>query len=293
MDKDGSKTRTEPRKQIRVALSVCESVGVFVGRSHRSIRINIDGIATNIGRVGFLSIYYCSITFSLLVVAFFSSIISLGVWDEKASPTSAIILYIRRKTRMRIVKYPHPMLAYASKPLLKIDQTIRDIVSEMFDLMYSTSGVGLAANQVDLPYRLIVVNPTADPEQKDQEYVFINPTILKLKGKTEEDEEGCLSFPDLRLIVPRAREVKFQAVDLQGQLHTYFWEGFNARIIQHETDHLAGVCFYQRATASATRNFELYMQNLREQFELDRQNGLEPTMEQFQENVAKWESERS
>ena len=118
---------------------------------------------------------------------------------------------------MRVVKYPHPMLTYQSKPLRKIDQTIRDVVAEMFELMYANNGVGLAANQVDLPYQLVVINPTGQREEKDQEYVFINPTILKLKG-VEEGEEGCLSYPGLRLIVPRAKEVKFQAVNLKGEL---------------------------------------------------------------------------
>jgi peptide deformylase len=193
---------------------------------------------------------------------------------------------------MRVVKYPHPMLEYQSKPLLKIDQKVRDIVAEMFDLMYESEGVGLAANQVNLPYQLIVLNPTGDPEQKDQEYVLINPTILKLKGKNVDGEEGCLSFPGLRLIVPRAAEVKFQAINLKGQPQTYIWKDFMARIVQHETDHLFGSCFYQRAVESITPNYELFLERLKEKFQEDVKKGLEPKQEEFLENVAKWESER-
>jgi peptide deformylase len=193
---------------------------------------------------------------------------------------------------MRIVKYPHPMLEYQSKPLMKIDQNIRDVVAEMFDLMYETSGVGLAANQVDLPYQIVVINPTGDREQKEQEHVLINPTILKLKGKSVEDEEGCLSFPGLRMIVPRAVEVKFQAVDLSGNVKTFFWKDFMARIVQHETDHLFGTCFYQRAIASLTNDYEGVLAGMKEQFEEDQKKGLEPTQEQFKEYVAKLESER-
>ncbi len=192
---------------------------------------------------------------------------------------------------MRIVKYPHPMLTYPSKPLLKIDQTIRDIVAEMFELMYDNSGVGLAANQVDLPYQLIVVNPTGEREQKDKEYVFINPVILKLKG-SQDGEEGCLSYPNLRLIVPRAKEVKFQAIDLKGQPHTYHWKDFEARIIQHETDHLLGKPFFLKATASST-DLEMALLQMKKQYLKDLEAGLEPTPEQFQENVKKWESERT
>ena len=175
---------------------------------------------------------------------------------------------------------------------MKIDQKVRDIVAEMFNLMYETSGVGLAANQVDLPYQIVVINPTGDREQKDQEHVLINPTILKLKGKSVEDEEGCLSFPGLRMIVPRAVEVKFQAVDLNGNVKTFFWKDFMARIVQHETDHLFGTCFYQRAIASLTNDYESVLAGMKEQFEEDLKKGLEPTQEQFQEHVAKLESER-
>ncbi len=184
------------------------------------------------------------------------------------------------------------MLEHNSKPLRKIDRQVRDAVAEMFELMYENSGVGLAANQVDLPYQIVVLNPTGDREQKDREHVLINPTILKLKGKNVEEEEGCLSFPGLRMIVPRAIEVKFQAVDLNGNVQTYFWKDFMARIVQHETDHLFGTCFYQRAAASITPDYEGYLAKLREQFEEDLKIGLEPTREQFKENVAKLESER-
>ncbi len=194
---------------------------------------------------------------------------------------------------MHVVKYPHPILAYQSKPLRKIDQKIRDIVAEMFELMYDNSGVGLAANQVNLPYQLVVINPTGDRERKDEEYVFINPTILKLKGESEEGEEGCLSFPGLRMIVPRAKEIKFQAVDLNGKVQTYFWKGFKARIVQHETDHLYGTCFYQRATATITPNYELFLSRMEKRFLEDQEKGLEQTQEQFLAEVAKWESERT
>ncbi len=194
---------------------------------------------------------------------------------------------------MRVVKYPHPILAYQSKPLRKIDERIREIAAEMFKLMYENAGVGLAANQVGLPYQMVVVNQTGDPEQKEEEFVLINPVILKYKGANEEGEEGCLSFPDLRMIVPRAKEVKLQAIDLEGKVQTYFWKGFQARIAQHEIDHLFGTCFYQRATASITPNYERLLQNLREQFKKDVEAGTEPTNEQFKEEVAKWEAERT
>ena len=91
----------------------------------------------------------------------------------------------------RIVPYPHPSLRYESRPLERIDDDLRASVRAMFDLMYEARGIGLAANQVALPYRFFILNVTADPLQKDQEQVFINPEIVKRHSSVEE-EEGCL-----------------------------------------------------------------------------------------------------
>ena len=91
---------------------------------------------------------------------------------------------------LEIVKYPHPALRYASRPIEEIDDALRSTVRAMFELMYDARGIGLAANQVALPFRFFVLNLTADPEQKDQEQVFINPEIVKRHSSTE-DEEGA------------------------------------------------------------------------------------------------------
>ena len=108
---------------------------------------------------------------------------------------------------LRIVPYPHPALRYESRPVTRIDDELRATAREMFDLMYAARGIGLAANQVGLPFRFFVLNLTADPEQKDQERVFINPEIIKRHSSIEE-EEGCLSFPGLYAKVRRARKIK-------------------------------------------------------------------------------------
>src|SRR5580693_4369356 len=95
----------------------------------------------------------------------------------------------RRVFVPRIVPYPHPSLRYESRPVERIDDELRASVRAMFDLMYASKGIGLAANQVALPYRFFILNLTADPEQKDQEQVFINPEIVK-RHSSLEDEEG-------------------------------------------------------------------------------------------------------
>jgi peptide deformylase len=124
----------------------------------------------------------------------------------------------------------------------RIDDELRATAREMFDLMYAARGIGLAANQVGLPYRFFVLNLTADPEQKDQERVFINPEIIKRHSSTEE-EEGCLSFPGLYAKVQRARKIKVQAFDLDGNPVEITADDLLGRAIQHETDHLSGRLF--------------------------------------------------
>jgi peptide deformylase len=133
----------------------------------------------------------------------------------------------------------------------------------MFDLMYAARGIGLAANQVALPFRFFVLNLTADPEQKDQEKVFINPEIVK-RHSSIEDEEGCLSLPGLYQKVRRARRIRVRAYDLAGNLVEHDADELFSRAVQHETDHLDGKLFIDyleplvlRSAEEKLREFEL------------------------------------
>lgn len=146
---------------------------------------------------------------------------------------------------MRIIEFPHPTLRHVSRPLKRVDAELRQIVAQMFDLMYEAKGIGLAANQVDLPYRLFVINLEGDPAAKDEEMVFINPVISKPKGQAEQ-EEGCLSLPGLYAPVVRPETVTVQAYNLAGELYHEEVSRMLARCIQHETDHLDGILFIDR-----------------------------------------------
>src|SRR5271163_4106250 len=133
----------------------------------------------------------------------------------------------------------------------------------MFELMYAAKGIGLAANQVALPFRFFVLNLTADPEQKDQEQVFINPEIVK-RHSSVEDEEGCLSLPGLYAKVRRARKIRVRAYDLEGNLVEHEADELFSRAIQHEADHLEGKLFIDyleplvlRSVGDKLRTFEL------------------------------------
>ena len=95
----------------------------------------------------------------------------------------------RSLTELEIVQYPHPTLRHKSKPINRVDRELKEIVSEMFKLMYEAKGIGLAANQVDLPIQLFIINLKSDPNE-GEELVFINPVVTSPKG-SDEAEEGC------------------------------------------------------------------------------------------------------
>jgi peptide deformylase len=146
---------------------------------------------------------------------------------------------------MQIVPYPHPALRWKSRDVTRIDDTLRTIVARMFELMYESKGIGLAANQVGLPLRLFVVNVSGDPEKTDEEIVFINPVIRNRSGSAV-GEEGCLSLPGLYADVARPEVITVEAFDLDGQPFRVRVDDLPARVIQHENDHLDGVLFIDR-----------------------------------------------
>lgn len=123
------------------------------------------------------------------------------------------------------------------------------MVREMFDLMYQADGIGLAANQVDLPYRLFIINLQSDPQARDQEFTFINPVLTERHGSCE-GEEGCLSLPGLYGQVRRPERVTLNAYTLGGQEVTLKLDDLFARAVQHEIDHLDGVLFIDHLTST-------------------------------------------
>lgn len=176
---------------------------------------------------------------------------------------------------MEIVRYPHPVLRWKSKPIQQITPQLRATVAEMFELMYQAKGIGLAANQVGLPYRLFVVNPTGDPAEKEEEFVFLNPEILSRKGSVE-GEEGCLSLPDLYGNVPRADQIVVSAFDLSGQEFEMTLKDLPSRVVQHENDHLDGVLFIDRVNDATLRELLPHLDDLEQSFRRDQKSGTIP-----------------
>lgn len=182
-------------------------------------------------------------------------------------------MYATELKPVRIVKYPHPALRHKSKPLRRVDAELRQIIREMFDLMYERNGIGLAANQVELPYRLFVLNLQSDPAARDQELVFINPVISQRSG-TVEKEEGCLSFPELYAPVKRSEKITITAYNLAGEEVTYEAGGLLARAAQHEYDHLDGVLFIDRLSPGGLLAVKEALAELEMEFDGDRERGV-------------------
>ncbi len=138
-----------------------------------------------------------------------------------------------------ILHYPDPRLYRVSQPVVDVDGSIRALVDDMVETMYTAPGIGLAATQIDVHQRIIVID--LSPEKNDLQ-VFINPEILTSKGE-QYIEEGCLSVPGIFERVIRAEHIRGRALDREGQPFELTATGLLAVCIQHEIDHLEGKVF--------------------------------------------------
>lgn len=193
---------------------------------------------------------------------------------------------------LKIVYYPHPALSWQSKDVTRIDPQLKEWVNQMFELMYEARGIGLAANQVALPYRLFVINPTGDPDQPEHEQVFINPEILRRNGSAE-SEEGCLSLPEIFGPVNRAERIVVEAYDLDGQQLRFELEGLEARVVLHENDHLDGVMFTERVTAETLDGLQPQLDDLIGQFRRAQEDGQIGSDDQLRAELQKLQDERT
>ena len=141
--------------------------------------------------------------------------------------------------KLEILEYPDERLRTVAAPVENVDDELRAIIDDMFETMYDAKGVGLAATQVDVHKRLFIADCS---ENQDLPLVFINPTIIARDGM-HENEEGCLSFPNVYAKVERASEVTVEALDRDGKAFTMDVEGLLAICVQHELDHLEGKLF--------------------------------------------------
>ena len=142
--------------------------------------------------------------------------------------------------RLNILEYPHPRLRIKAEPVTVVDEQIVQLVDDMFETMQDAQGIGLAASQVDVQKRVIVMDIS---EQRDEPRVYINPEIEILEPDTTPYEEGCLSVPGFYEAVDRPVHIMIRALDRQGNAFEEEAKGLLAVCIQHEIDHLEGKLF--------------------------------------------------
>lgn len=138
-----------------------------------------------------------------------------------------------------ILEFPDPRLRTRAQPVKEVDATLRKLIDDMFETMYSAPGIGLAATQVNVHKRLLVIDIS---EKHNEPLALINPEIVAREG-VEESEEGCLSVPGIYDKVSRAEKIRVRALDRNGKQIEFDAEGLLAICIQHEMDHLDGKLF--------------------------------------------------
>ena len=141
-----------------------------------------------------------------------------------------------------ILQYPDPRLHKVAAPVTEVDAGVRQLVDDMLETMYQSDGVGLAATQVDVHRRILVMDTS---EQRDQPRVLINPELIRFSEEMMLGEEGCLSVPTIYDAVPRHARVTVRALGRDGQPFEFDAEGLTAVCVQHEMDHLMGKVFVE------------------------------------------------
>ena len=146
---------------------------------------------------------------------------------------------------LRIYEYPHPILKKKAEPVAEVNDDLRRVLDDMLETMYEAPGVGLAAPQVGLSQRMVVIDAAREDEEPAPMYL-INPEIIWRSEETEICEEGCLSVPEQNAEVERPASVRVRYTDYHGQSQEILAEGFLAVVVQHELDHLNGILYIDR-----------------------------------------------
>lgn len=159
-----------------------------------------------------------------------------------------------------VLRMGHPVLRQRAKPVERLaTPELRALVQDMKDTMAARSGAGLAAPQIGVSERVVIFGVQKNPRYPDAEEVpftvLVNPKIVLLTREVEEDWEGCLSVPGLRGLVPRYTRLRYSGFDEEGRPIEREAQGFHARVVQHECDHLDGILYPQRMTNLASLGF--------------------------------------
>lgn len=147
--------------------------------------------------------------------------------------------------KLKVYEYPHPILKQKAVPVEKVDDELRRLLDDMLETMYEAVGVGLAAPQVGISKRIVVIDAAREDEEP-QPMFLINPEIIWRSEEKEVCEEGCLSVPEMRAEVERPASVKVKYLNREGAVCEILAEDFLAVVVQHELDHLDGILYIDR-----------------------------------------------
>jgi peptide deformylase len=166
---------------------------------------------------------------------------------------------------LKVVAYGHPLLRKESEDIDKDYPNLDKLIEDMFETMKESSGVGLAAPQIGLNINLFIIDTTVIKDNKNPvKKVFINPEIIEFTGDKYPYEEGCLSIPQIREEVVRDEKVLINYLDENFEEHEEYFDGINARVIQHEYDHLLGVMFVDRVSSLKKRMLKRKLKDISE-----------------------------
>lgn len=172
-------------------------------------------------------------------------------------------------TDYTIVKYPHPSLRAENVEVVLPDEqdSTMDLAKQMLKIMYAAQGVGLAAPQIGVNKRLMVYNPSGDSKKWLEETILVNPKIVEYSDAKDEEIEGCLSFPDMQGEVVRSKWIKVEAMTPKGRKIKKKFKGWEARIFQHEYDHLDGTVYTDRLSDETKEKVQGRLNELIEEFD--------------------------
>lgn len=184
----------------------------------------------------------------------------------------------------KVLREPPPEFDFENPP-----EDPKEVEKNMAEAMDKFGGIGLSANQVGLPYKMFVMK-TADKGTVG----FFNPKITRASTETDLMKEGCLSFPDLYLMIKRSKTIEFEYQDAEGETHTLVLEDMGARVVQHEVDHLNGVVFLQRASRlKLERALKARPKEERKRIEYQKRKAIAKFIQEQQSAQAKNDSEPS
>ncbi|VWU49975.1 peptide deformylase, putative [Hepatocystis sp. ex Piliocolobus tephrosceles] len=163
---------------------------------------------------------------------------------------------------MSVLLYPNPLLRSECQDVITFDNNLKEVVRNMFNLMYDKKAIGLAASQININKKIIVWNALYEKKKEENERVFINPTIVEQSLIKKKVLEKCLSFPDIEAKVERPLVVSVRYYDLNGNKHLKILKGIHARIFQHEFDHLNAVLFIDKLTQNEKRKVKSKINDL-------------------------------